>query len=82
MKIYYSTTSGILSGSLEIFTPKEVITDVTTKGVTSVKNRVKIQSIISIGVRDQFRLGGRGPGGALTFGKGRGVWPQNLKPYP
>ena len=21
-------------------------------------------------------------GGALTFGKGRGVWPQNLKPYP
>ena len=23
-----------------------------------------------------------GGGGALTFGKGRGVWPQNLKPYP
>ena len=28
-----------------IFTPKEVITDVTTQGVTSVKNRVKIHSI-------------------------------------
>ena len=26
--------------------------------------------------------GGGGGGGALTFGKGRGVWPQNLKPYP
>ena len=24
----------------------------------------------------------RGGGGALTFGKGRGVWPQNLTPYP
>ena len=23
-----------------------------------------------------------GGGGALTFGKGRGVCPQNLKPYP
>ena len=28
-----------------IFTPKEVITDVTTQGVTSVTNRVKIHSI-------------------------------------
>ena len=28
-----------------IFTPKEVITDVTTKGVTSVTNRVKIHSM-------------------------------------
>ena len=26
--------------------------------------------------------GGGGGGRALTFGKGRGVWPQNLKPYP
>ena len=29
-----------------IFTPKEVITDVTTQGVTSVTNRVKIHSIL------------------------------------
>ena len=37
------------------FTPKEVITDVTTQGVTSVTNRVKIHSIFFfLRVRDSY----------------------------
>ena len=43
-KIHYST-SGISSGYTSIFNPKEVITEVTPQGVTSMTNRVKMHSI-------------------------------------
>ena len=55
-----------------------------------VRIKIRIRVRVSVGVTFSVRVyhwsncrRGKIPGGgALTFGKGRGVWPQNLKPYP
>ena len=46
------------------------------------KKGVGVPTSLPPPLRDFLGLARPGGGGALTFGKGRGVWPQNLKPYP
>ena len=47
-----------------------------------ISNKVKMRLCISSGGSGGGAQQAHAPGGALTFEKGRGVRPQNLKPYP